>query len=122
MSQTQATKNILIVDDDLYLCEIIADVLEAEGHATRTASNGLEALERVREEKPDLLLLDLMMPVMSGWELAAAIRSSPEWSNIPMIIITADYHIERKQEETGARAVITKPFDIDQLVSVVAAQ
>ncbi len=113
------SRDILVVDDDVYLCEIMSDVLQAEGHKTRTASNGLEALERIQEHKPDLILLDLMMPVMSGWELAATLRANPDWNNIPVVIITADYHVERKREETGAKAVITKPFDIDQLVEVV---
>jgi CheY-like chemotaxis protein len=112
-------RDILVVDDDVYLCEIMSDVLQAEGHKTRTASNGLEALERIREKRPDLILLDLMMPVMSGWELAATLRANSDWNDIPIVIITADYHVERKREETGARAVITKPFDIDQLVQVV---
>ena len=53
---------------------------------------------------------------LSGWELVANLRANPEWSTIPVVIITADYHAERKREETGAIAVITKPFDIDQLV------
>jgi CheY-like chemotaxis protein len=112
-------RDILVVDDDVYLCEIMSDVLQAEGHKTRTASNGLEALERIREKRPDLILLDLMMPVMSGWELSATLQANPDWSNIPIVIITADYHVEKKREETGAKAVITKPFDIDQLVQVV---
>lgn len=119
MAELKQQRDILIVDDDLYLCEIISDVLQAEGHETRTASNGLEALERIREQKPQLILLDLMMPVMSGWELAATLQANPDWADIPVVIITADYHVERKREETGARAVITKPFDIDQLVEVV---
>jgi CheY-like chemotaxis protein len=112
-------KDVLVVDDDLYLSEIIADVLEAEGHIARQASNGVEALEQIRKSKPQLILLDLMMPVMNGWELADVLRGNPEWADIPVVIITANYHADRKQQVLGARAVITKPFDIDRLVQVV---
>ena len=59
-----------------------------------------------------------MMPVMDGWELMAALRSNPDWRDIPIVIITAVYDITRTQQESGASAVITKPFDIDQLVDV----
>src|SRR3954469_13861892 len=73
-------KDILVVDDDPYLCEIMTDVLEAEGHTIRSASNGVQALERIRERKPQLVLLDLMMPIMNGWEVAAALKANPEWA------------------------------------------
>src|SRR5262245_13887161 len=68
LQTTMASKDILVVDDDPHLCEIITDVLEAEGHVARRAANGEEALQRIRERKPQLILLDLMMPVMNGWE------------------------------------------------------
>jgi len=113
------SKDILVVDDDVYLCDLIVDVLEAEGHVARKAANGAEALQEIRKRKPELLLLDLMMPVMNGWEVAAALKANPEWSDIPVVLITADYNAERKKNEIGARAVITKPFDIDYLAQVV---
>ena len=113
-------KDVLVVDDDHYLCELIVDVLEAEGHMARTATNGEEALEQVRERKPELILLDLMMPVMNGWEVAAALKANPDWSDIPVVLITASHDGERRREETGAKAVITKPFDIDHLAEVVS--
>jgi len=121
MPAIEPGKDVLVVDDDPNLCDIISDVLEAEGYNTRVAANGREALELIREHKPRLILLDLMMPVMNGWELAAELKSRREWADIPIVIITADYHAVRKKEETGARAVITKPFDIDQLAEVVHA-
>ncbi len=112
-------KDVLVVEDEPYLCDLIADVLEAEGHNTRKASNGLEALERLREQRPQIILLDLMMPVMDGWEFLATLRSHPQWDGIPVVIITAVYDVARTKRDTGARAVITKPFDIDQLAEAV---
>ncbi|MDQ3704774.1 MAG: response regulator [Chloroflexota bacterium] len=112
-------KDVLVVEDEAYLCDLVADVLEAEGHTARTASNGMEALERVMERKPQLILLDLMMPVMDGWEFIRALRTNREWTNIPIVVVTAVYDIKRTQQETGAVAVVTKPFDIDQIAEVV---
>jgi two-component system chemotaxis response regulator CheY len=117
----QDSNDVLVVDDDRYLCDLVVDVLEASGHAARKAANGVEALKQVRERKPKLILLDLMMPVMNGWEVAAALRANPEWADIPVVIITADYDVERGRQQTGARAVITKPFDIDHLTQVVSS-
>lgn len=113
-------KDVLVVEDESYLCDLVADVLEAEGHWARTASNGFEALEKVRERKPQLILLDLMMPVMDGWEFIRALRSNRDWADIPIVVVTAVYDIKRTQQETGAVAVVTKPFDIDQIADVVA--
>jgi two-component system, chemotaxis family, chemotaxis protein CheY len=112
-------RDVLVVEDEAYLCDLVADVLEAEGHTARTASNGMEALERVMERKPQLILLDLMMPVMDGWEFIRALRTNRDWANIPIVVVTAVYDIKRTQQETGAVAVVTKPFDIDQIAEVV---
>ena len=112
-------KDVLVVEDEPYLCDLIADVLEAEGHTTRKASNGLDALEMVAERKPELVLLDLMMPVMDGWEFMTELRANPAWRDVPVVIITAVYDVAKSQNITEARAVITKPFDIEQLSDVV---
>src|SRR5687768_7696234 len=98
---SEGNRDVLVVDDDLYLTEIISDVLEAEGHTARKASNGLEALDLIKERKPEIILLDLMMPVMNGWELADHLRSNPDWADIPVVVITANYHPDRKQQVAG---------------------
>ena len=113
-------KDVLVVEDEAYLCDLIADVLESEGHVTRTASNGREALELLRERRPHIILLDLMMPIMDCCEFLSVVKSRPELANIPFIIVTVVYDVPRTKQETGARAVITKPFDIDQLTEVVS--
>jgi len=113
-------KDVLVVEDEVYLCDLIADVLEAEGHTARKAANGREALVMVQARRPQIILLDLMMPVMDGWEFMSILKTRPEWSDIPVIIVTAIYDAKRTQDETGARAVLTKPFDIDQLTELVS--
>jgi CheY-like chemotaxis protein len=117
--ESAASKDVLIVEDEPYLCDLVADVLEAEGHHARKAANGLDALSLVAEAPPQLILLDLMMPVMDGWEFMSALNSNPAWQDIPVVIITAVYDVARTQRETGAKAIITKPFDIDQIAETV---
>ncbi len=112
-------KEVLVVEDESYLRDLIADVLESDGHRARTAANGLDALRILEEHKPQLILLDLMMPIMDGLEFMTQIRKHEEWLDIPVIIITAIYDIRDTAKETGARAIITKPFDIDQLSELV---
>jgi two-component system, chemotaxis family, chemotaxis protein CheY len=115
----EVSRNVLIVEDEPYLCDLISDVLESDGHSTRKAGNGLEALRFLQEQTPDLILLDLMMPVMDGWEFMTELRARDDWKDIPVVIITAVYDVARTQFETGASGVITKPFDIDQLSDIV---
>ncbi len=114
-------KDVLVVEDEAYLCDLIADVLEADGHRVLKAGNGLEALQQLRVHRPQIILLDLMMPVMDGWEFMSTLKREPEWASIPVVIITAIYDVKRTLQETGARAVITKPFDIDQISEIVRA-
>lgn len=112
-------KDVLVVEDEPYLCDLVADVLESEGHTTRKASNGRDALTMIAAREPQIILLDLMMPVMDGWEFMSELKGNPRWRDIPVVIITAVYDVARIQQETGASAVITKPFDIDQLADLV---
>jgi two-component system chemotaxis response regulator CheY len=111
---------VLVVEDDQSLCDVVVDVLQDEGYSTYAASNGLEALTHIKRERPELVLLDLMMPLMDGWELASALRSDPEWSDIPIVVMTADHDAERKRRELGAEAALPKPFDIEELSELVA--
>ena len=100
---TARARDVLIVEDEPYLCDLVADVLESDGHSTRKAANGLEALRLVQERPPELILLDLMMPVMDGWEFMAELRANEKWREIPVIIITAVYDVARTQLETETR-------------------
>ncbi len=119
MPSDEESKDVLVVEDESYLCELIADVLESEGHIARKASNGKEAMELIRERPPQLILLDLMMPIMDGWEFMQALRADPDWDGIPVVLITAVYDVKRTQLQTGAKAVLTKPFDIEEVVQMV---
>lgn len=112
-------KDILIVEDEQDLSDLLLDVLETEGHTARTAGNGLEALSRIEERRPHLILLDMMMPVMDGWQFIERLRANEEWTNIPVVVMTAVYDMSSLERKTGAKAILTKPFDIELIVDAV---
>lgn len=114
---------ILIVDDEEHIIELIKFNLESNGYKTLTASDGLEALEIARREKPQLILLDLMIPEMDGYEVCKEIRKDPNISKTPIIMITAKSEELDKISglELGADDYITKPFSIRELIARVKA-
>jgi CheY-like chemotaxis protein len=112
-------KDILIVEDEQALCDLLADVLEGEGHVARKASNGLEALNLISEHKPNLIFLDMMMPVMDGWQFLTELRANPGWANTPVVLMTAVYDMSTLERKTNARAILSKPFDIELIIEAV---
>jgi CheY-like chemotaxis protein len=110
---------VLVVDDDPDILDAICDILESEGYVTRRARHGQEALERLGTELPQLILLDLMMPVMDGVSFAHALAERRIRPEIPIVVISADGSAQ-KASSIGARAFLAKPFDIDALLAEVA--
>lgn len=111
---------ILMVEDDPDLRQIQSEILESEGFEVRAAGDGIEALEVMEEEGPPaLMLLDLRMPRLNGWDLAARVRDEPSWRHVPMIVVAAHYRIADEARAIGARAWLHKPVTIDALVDVV---
>lgn len=106
---------ILVVDDDENIRAVLQAALEMDGHVVSTARNGQEALASLASEPiPDLILLDLMMPVMNGWDFLAILRGSPSWSTIPVIVISAvpDPALPYPQ----VRGMLRKPMDLGALL------
>ena len=103
---------ILVVDDTPHNVKLLADVLTARGYVVSTASSGKEALEKVVSEPPDLVLLDVVMPEMSGYAVCRAIRNGPDTTRLPVVMVTAlDPGEERvKGIEAGADDFLTKPI------------
>ncbi len=111
---------VLVVDDDPDILDAICAILEGEGYRVARARHGGEALDRVAEERPTLILLDLMMPVMDGISFAMHLRSREAESAAPIVVISADGNPERAFS-VGAKGYLAKPFDIDTLLSHVAS-
>ncbi|MFN2451597.1 MAG: PleD family two-component system response regulator [Candidatus Dormibacteria bacterium] len=112
---------ILVVDDDPRLLHIVAMYLGIEGYDVASASNGEEGLQRVDDHKPELVILDIMMPGMDGVEACRRIRANPETAHIPVLMFSAlsgDDDVERARL-AGATHLITKPFNLVGLGSVV---
>jgi CheY-like chemotaxis protein len=110
---------VLVVDDDPDILEAICDILEAEGYRVARARHGEEALARVDEQRPDVILLDLMMPVMDGVAFAQALRLRPAFRDVPIVVISADGNPQRAAA-VGASGYLAKPFDIEALLAQVA--
>jgi diguanylate cyclase (GGDEF)-like protein len=117
---------VLVIDDDRNLRKIIATNLELAGFGVDTAADGFEALARLEDRQPDLVLLDLMMPHMSGYEVARRIRAhkNPSIANVPIIILTAKSETEDKLRgfDAGADDYVTKPFGPQELIARVRAK
>lgn len=116
-----ANPRILIVDDEPLNVDYLEQELEGPEFETVTATNGQEALERIRREPPDLILLDIMMPVMDGWSVLEELRSLPEAERPRVVVVSARASLRdrAKASELGADAFIPKPFNVEDLLAVV---
>jgi CheY-like chemotaxis protein len=110
---------VLVVEDDPDLAALEAEVLKLRGHEVDVASNGREALDAVERARPDLILLDMKMPVMNGREFADEYRRR-EPCTAPIVVVTAADDAQRRAAEVGASGWIAKPFDPEALVDKVA--
>ncbi|WP_295762832.1 response regulator [uncultured Oscillibacter sp.] len=114
-------KTVLIVEDEKNIVDILRFNLERKGYRTLEAYDGEEGLRRAREEKPDLILLDIMLPKMIGFDVCAALRA--EGDNVPILLLTAREEEDDKVRglETGADDYITKPFSMREVIARVEA-
>ena len=111
-------KRILIVDDEPDLVEFVKIRLEANDYQVLTAMDGMQALEVVEQDKPDLIILDILLPKMNGYEVCEKLKKDPEFSKVPILMLTAkaqekDMVLAKK---AGADAYISKPFEASLLL------
>ncbi|MEX1246897.1 MAG: response regulator [Anaerolineales bacterium] len=120
---SKLAQKILIVDDDLDTLKLVGTTLEKQGYQIIAAKDGIEALERVSQHAPDLILLDIMMPKMDGYEVTRRLRENPATSHIPIIMFTAKGQVDDKVAglEAGADEYLTKPTHPAELVARVRA-
>ena len=116
-------QKILVVDDSKTELHHLSDMLGKRGYLVRTAENGAEAMRRIEEEKPHLILMDVVMPGLNGFQLTRAITRDPRFADVPVIMCTS------KSQETdkvwgmrqGARDYIVKPVNADELITKIKA-
>lgn len=114
-------KQILIVDDNEDSCQIFTRLLTKEGYAVTLAKDGVEGLQRVSQSRPDLILLDVMLPGINGFEVCRAIKSDPSLCSIPVLIISAgiDPALQEQGLNVGAEALLTKPIRPPVLIAKI---
>lgn len=112
---------VLVCDDERHIVRLIQVNLERQGYNVVTAFDGKEGLEKIRSEKPNLVVLDVMMPYMDGFEVLKALRREPETENLPVIMLTAKAQDKDVFEgyHYGADMYLTKPFNPMELVTFV---
>lgn len=116
-----AQADILVVEDELPLATMMQANLEGQGHAVRCAHNGREALEMVEAQIPDLMILDILLPEMSGWQVLEKLRSDPKTEEIPIIVLTClgEDRDVAKGWGLGSDCYMVKPFEMEDLVTLV---
>jgi DNA-binding response OmpR family regulator len=118
MSGTPIATKILVVEDDPAIARILSRLLTRLGSAVVHAADGSEGVGAFDRETPDLVVLDLGLPGLDGWEVLRHIRSS---SSVPVVIVTSDVHSHDRSLDEGANAFLSKPFNNDELVAEVGS-
>ncbi len=110
--------HVLVIEDHRVVADMLLMVLQAEGFSVDVADGGARGLELARRSQPDVIVLDVMMPDMDGWEVAEALQQDPDLASIPIVFCTAktDQESTERARQLGAAAYVTKPFDNDVLI------
>jgi CheY-like chemotaxis protein len=114
-------KRVLIVDDEIDTLKLLKMIVEISGYEAYTTLNSLEALTLAQVEQPDVILLDIMMPKMDGFQLCKMMRANPHTNSLPVIFVTAypALDLEDRRKACGADMVLPKPIDMDQLIKAI---
>ncbi len=112
--------SVLVVEDDPWIQWMIADDLADRGHTVLTACDGGEALERLRETRPDVIVLDLMLPRLDGWEFVDRYQAITGGSAIPIVVVSAARNPNLPTASSGIFTWLAKPFDVEQLAAAVS--
>jgi CheY-like chemotaxis protein len=114
-------RTLLVVDDEFGTVEVLVAALEDAGYRVLTAANGRRGLERLEENKPDLVISDFMMPLMDGAAMVTAMRANPSFRDIPVIMMSAAPEAALRKHLNGYEAFLRKPFRIAALLDLVRA-
>jgi CheY-like chemotaxis protein len=110
--------NILIVEDDPDILSSLAEAIREEGFEVETAANGYQALTRMESQMPQLIFLDLMMPLMDGWKFMEVARQRFGDQIPPVVLLSAVHHLADEAERLGVKAFLPKPFDLEDVARV----
>lgn len=121
------SKQVLLIEDEPNIIEAISFILSRDGWTVKTHSNGADAVEMVRKRKPDVVILDVMLPGKSGYDILRELREDPDWQRLPVLMLTARGQSKDREiaERAGCNAFMTKPFsnaDVLETVRNLAAQ
>lgn len=116
---TTRPTRVLVVDDDAAIREFLRDLLDLEGYDVEEAVNGAEAVERVRANPPSAVLMDLMMPVLSGAEATARLKNDPSTARIPILAMSAGRNLATMSATIPADGFVAKPFDLPLLITAL---
>lgn len=113
---------VLIADDDPWIVDLVKTFLQSEGFSVQSARNGQEALCEIAQHRPDIVLLDVMMPIKDGVTCCIELRQNPDTAEMPVVIMSATENVSSRLREIGADGFIAKPFDIEDLLAVLISQ
>lgn len=118
MMSSTASLRILVVDDNRLIREMVRDAFQQAGFQVEAAADGAEALELARAHRPDVVISDILMPVMDGWDLFRSIRGEPDLASVPFIFLTSEREAAKRVRglRMGAEDYVTKPFAVEELV------
>ena len=121
MSPTRHPRaKILVIDDDTSMLRYLKQHLQNAGYAVLLAEDGIVGGQLVLNASPDLILVDVEMPYLSGYELVEALKADPTTRHLPVVFLTADKQVEERTRQLGAEAYVKKPVNVNQLLEVVA--
>jgi DNA-binding response OmpR family regulator len=116
----QQKAKVLVVEDDVRIQRMLRTILQSEQYDVATAGDGRAALDAIRSSPPDLVILDLMLPDIDGWEVMAKVRADSAVAKVPVLVLSAVHDLARESLRIGANDFLRKPFGIDALLDKVA--
>jgi len=111
-------KRILVIDDEYVICDLLAGILSDEGYAVVTAANGREGWMQIEAYQPDLVLCDVMMPIVDGRILCRGLRANTQYHELPFVMMSAVFN-SRLKEECDYSEFVRKPFDLEEILRIV---
>jgi two-component system KDP operon response regulator KdpE len=118
--QLRQKLRVLVVEDDVRIQKMVQSVLQSEQYEVEAVSDGRAAMSAIREERPDLVILDLMLPDVDGWQVMARLRTDSSLSGLPVLVLSAVHDLARESMRIGASDFLRKPFGVDALLEKVA--